>query len=234
MTNKLFHTVLVLSCLLLAFDSVKAQSLKVNGKVIEKDSLSVIPFAFVVNKSTGQGTVADADGKFSIVAQLQDTILFQSLGYVTRKTRLSDLLINQKAENCLVILYPATYQLKPFVVTTPGLTPNEKKFYRSFIDVPKPDISSPISLIYYNFSREGRSRQKLALLYEWEIYLENFTRRAIPFLRTKKVNMADFDIEHFARFCNFTNDFVLKANNYEFFFAISRSYDSYTGKISNR
>ena len=51
------------------------------GITITADSLSAVPYANIVVKTTREGTLSDVMGYFSFVAHIGDTILFNSLGY---------------------------------------------------------------------------------------------------------------------------------------------------------
>ena len=205
------------------------------GKLVEKDSLTEIPFAYVVNKSTGLGEVAGSDGFFSISCKTTDTLIFKSLGFISLKILAADLLnAPLYRQQNKIILFPDIIALKPLVITEPGLSKEEKQYYERFIYQPPPDISSPISMLYYKFSREGKSREKLQILYERELYLERYMKRMIPYLRSKKVNLAGFDIGDFSRYCPLTTDFVEHANNYEFFFAVNRCFQTYYGIVPGK
>ena len=53
----------------------------IKGLIYETDSTSAMPFVFVINKGTGNGTVSDNEGRFSIAVKDQDTLLFSFVGY---------------------------------------------------------------------------------------------------------------------------------------------------------
>lgn len=225
------NIIITLLLCLLNLGLAKAQ-IVVRGMLVEKDSITEIPFAYVVNKKSGLGEVSSSEGIFNIRCQQSDTLIFKSLGFVTLKICVDDLLkMPLYAQQNKIILYPDIIALKPFVVTEPGLSKEEKKYYERHIYQLKPDISSPISMIYYHFSREGKSREKLQQLYERELYLEKYMKRMMVYLRYKKVNLAGFDIADFSRYCPLTNEFVENANNYEFFFAVNRCYQTYYGIV---
>ena len=215
--------VIVLLNLLLTFPVI-AQNVK--GKITEADSTHSVPFAFVVNKRTGNGCVADADGKFSIVALPSDTLVFSSLGYLPRKMKAAEM-----AGKC-VRLFPSVTALPDVVISSQRMTVNERRYIERFINVPKPDFSSPVSALYEQFSREGKAREKLRQLYEKKLYLDDFRERCMPFFRSRRINLADFDVEEFCYYCKLTPEFIRTSDSYSFFFAISRCFDSYTGKVS--
>lgn len=196
------------------------------GKITEPDSLRSVPFAFVVNKRTGNGCVADAEGKFSITALPSDSLLFSALGFLPRKMKASE------AANRCIRLFPSVTALPDVVISSQRMSANERRYIERFINVPKPDFSSPVSALYEQFSREGKAREKLRQLYEKKLYVEDFRERCTPFFRTKKINLVDFDVEAFCLYCKLTHDFIKNSDNYNFYFTISRCFDSYTGKVS--
>jgi hypothetical protein len=226
---------LIFSFALTLFVKQGNAQIRIQGILVEKDSITTLPFAYVVNKTTGNGAVAGFDGLFILNCNANDTIIFKSIGFVSLKIAVSDLLkmplfVQQKK----IILFPDIIALKPLVFIEPGFSKEEKQYYERFIYQPPPDISSPISLLYYKFSKEGKSREKLQLLYEREIYLEKYMKRMLTYLRSKKVNLAGFDIADFSRYCPLTTDFVEHANNYEFFFAVNRCFQTYYGIVPGK
>lgn len=52
-----------------------------SGVVVTQDSLEALPFASILIKNTGRGTLTDFYGFFSFVAQKKDTIEISSVGY---------------------------------------------------------------------------------------------------------------------------------------------------------
>ena len=65
---------------------VNAQQIEVKGSVLETDSISTIPFAYVVNKNTKLGITTDENGNFNLKANPNDTLLISYLGKVPVKT----------------------------------------------------------------------------------------------------------------------------------------------------
>ncbi len=71
---------------MLSFSLLKAQydednSLLLLGKVVERDSTSAVPFAFVANSQTGFGKETNDNGEFKLTTQVNDTLYFRCLGY---------------------------------------------------------------------------------------------------------------------------------------------------------
>lgn len=51
------------------------------GKLVENDSVTAVPFAFVANSQTGYGKETDERGIFKLNTSACDTLFFRSLGY---------------------------------------------------------------------------------------------------------------------------------------------------------
>lgn len=69
--------------LFLCLGLAHAQSNKITGKVSDADNLT-LPGVNVLVGGTSQGTVTDADGKFSIEAPASGSLVFSFIGYVTQ------------------------------------------------------------------------------------------------------------------------------------------------------
>lgn len=222
----------LLFCLWLCMVPVLAQTINIRGLVKDNGNGAAIPFSYAVNKASGRGTVANDAGVFLLAASPGDSILVSSLGYLPVKVKVP----NAYAPNdtLKIKLFPKPVALRELVVRPFGLSEKEKKNYERIINYTKPGIESPISALYYTFSREGKSREKLRQLLERELYEEKYYNRLIPFLQYRQVNLASFDLRAFTRYCPLTEDFLNSANNYEFYFAVSRCFDSFYGNLPSR
>lgn len=215
--------------------SSKAQSVSIKGYVTEKDSSTSIPFAYVVNKKTGVGTVTSDKGYFEIRANLTDTILISCIGYIPRKIETREILeLASYKIHQGIILFAKTYNLNTVMVSPKELSQNQKNFYERFINVPAPPLTSPVSALYYHYSKEGRERQKLIEIYKKELFFESAERRLVYFFNVKKIDLSKFDERAFIMFCNLTEDMVNYANDYDFYYKVSRCFDDYTGNADYR
>lgn len=109
-----------------------------SGVVVRSDSLTPIPFTHVVIESEKRGTVADANGYFSIVAQTNDTILFSSIGFKTNTFIIPDSLDKSN--------YSLIHTMEQDTVETGEMVvhpwPSKEEFKQAFMnaDVPTDDI----------------------------------------------------------------------------------------------
>ncbi len=212
-----------------------AQGIVIKGYITEKDTISTIPFAYVVNKKNGTGTVCSDKGYFELSAQLNDTILISSIGFVARKIATKDILElpTFKAKRSIV-LFSKTYNLNTVIINPRELSENQKSVYERFINQPQPSLTSPISALYYEYSKEGRERKKLVEIYKRELFFEKTEKRLDYFFAVKKVDLTTFDARAFILFCRITEDFVEEATDYEFYYKVTRCFDEYTGNADYR
>lgn len=229
------HTIFFVFLLLTFSIECVAQSTVIKGYITEKDSSTTIPFAYVVNKKSGVGTVTSDKGYFEIRANATDTILISCIGYIARKIAAKEILeLPSYKIHQGVILFAKTYNLNTVMISPKELTQNQKNFYERFINVPAPPLTSPISALYYEYSKEGRERQKLIEIYKKELFFEKAERRLAYFFNVKKVDLSKFDERAFIMFCKLTEDVVNYANDYDFYYKVSRCFDDYTGNADYR
>ncbi len=89
---------LVLGSQLLLAQSSPDDKVLLIGKLVECDSVTSVPFAFVANSQTGYGKETDEKGIFKLNTAVNDTLFFRSLGYqdsalVVTEQMLSDTLL---------------------------------------------------------------------------------------------------------------------------------------------
>lgn len=69
---------------------INSTQAKISGSLIEMESNLEIPFGTVINYSLGTGVICDEYGNFNIDANLGDTIIIQTLGYLAEKIIVTD------------------------------------------------------------------------------------------------------------------------------------------------
>ena len=173
--------------LLVGFGAVQAQQVRVSGSVSEAGTRLPIPGATVQVQRTRRGVVTSTTGDFAIDALATDTVLFRALGYKTQRmllggTGLSQLVVRiQLARDSVrlgevqvtadrpdrAIINRALRNMKrpaPPVVSGAKRPPKPKPLFAVDSTAPKapvPTIASPVSLLYDQFSREGKQRRKM-------------------------------------------------------------------------
>ena len=82
---------LLLLTLTLYLGFIFTQERTIKGIVTAADDNAPIPGINVVIKGTSNGTVTDANGKYSIkVSTMRSTLVFSSIGYATKEVKVTD------------------------------------------------------------------------------------------------------------------------------------------------
>lgn len=172
--------------LLLLAGAATAQ-LRVTGSVSDASSRRPIPGASVIVQRTRLGTTATAEGDFSITANNTDTLIFRAVGFKAQRlplggTGLSQLIVQIKLVQDTVQLGEvrvtegrpdrATINRALRNIKRPSTAPTSavkrppapKPLFPIDSAAPKaptPTLASPVSLLYEQFSREGKQRRKM-------------------------------------------------------------------------
>ncbi|WP_167855093.1 carboxypeptidase-like regulatory domain-containing protein [Hymenobacter wooponensis] len=172
--------------MLLGAGAAKAQ-VRVTGNISDATTRKPVPGASVVIQRNRQGVLANPEGDFSISAARTDTLIFRAVGFKPQRlplggTGLSQLIVQIKLQQDTVQLgevrvtegrpdraaiNKALRNIKrPSTAPTSAVKrpPAPKPLFPVDSTAPKaptPTIGSPISLIYEQFSREGKQRQKM-------------------------------------------------------------------------
>ena len=165
----------------------QAPTVRVSGSVTAADTRLPVPGATVQVQRTRRGVVTSPTGEFAVDALPTDTVLFRALGYKAQRlplgnTGLSQLVVRIALVRDSVrlgevqvtadrpdraIINRALRNLKrpkPPVVSAVKRPPKPKPLFAVDSTAPKapvPTIASPVSLLYDQFSREGKQRRKM-------------------------------------------------------------------------
>ncbi len=174
---------------MLASPAAHAQGLptQVSGTVSEAGTRVPIPGATVQVVRTRRAVVTNTSGDFSIEAMSTDTILFRALGYKPQRMPMGGLGLSQLVVRIQLardsvrlgevqvvsdrpdraVINRALRNIKrpaPPVVSGAKRPPKPKPLFAVDSAAPKkpvPTIASPVSLLYDQFSREGKQRRKM-------------------------------------------------------------------------
>ncbi|SFQ58535.1 carboxypeptidase-like regulatory domain-containing protein [Hymenobacter arizonensis] len=164
------------------------QQVRVSGTVSAADTRQPMPGATVQVQRTRRGVVTGATGEFAVDALATDTVLIRALGFKPQRltlgnTGLSQLVVriqlvrdsvrlgevqvvSDRADRAEInrALRNMKRPAQP-VVSGAKRPPKPKPLFPVDSTAPKapvPTIASPVSLIYEQFSREGKQRKKMA------------------------------------------------------------------------
>ncbi|GAB3298848.1 hypothetical protein GCM10027511_14050 [Hymenobacter humi] len=165
----------------------RAQQVRVSGSVSAADTRQALPGATVQVQRTRRGVVTNTTGDFSVDALPNDTILFRALGYKSQRMTLSNTGLSQLIVRIQLVrdsvqlgevrvisdrpdralINRALRNMKrpaPPVASGAKRPPKPKPLFAVDSAAPKAPVSTianPVSLIYDQFSREGKQRRKM-------------------------------------------------------------------------
>ena len=234
-----------------------AQDQTLTGFVESSEDNSPIPSVHVINLSQVVGVISDEKGKFEVPAKLNDTLYLSYLGYKPIKVRVTNDLL--KFKNSKIQLTELAYALEEVIVSPYKLTgyleidarniPISRSFRYSIPGLPSKgyeggsrnigafskivnSIFNPADFLYNLFGKNPRQLNKLKQMKDdyriRELLASKFDRETLKeLLQVEKV-----DIDEILRNCNYSDNFILSANDLQILDAISGCYEEF--KVLNR
>lgn len=216
-------------CLCICFFSFKSYGQTIiKGVVTEPDSVTPMPFVYVINAATGQGQMSDGNGKFTVVANDKDSIIFSFVGYVRLKIAANKLYTAVYKESKVVMIETA-YKLNQVVVSDFKLKPYEKDYMKRVIQGSKTTVvnamQSPITALYMQFSQKGREQRKLAKIFEAIFIQEEVAKKFNAETLRKLTGNDNIDFEKFRKYCYYlSDDFILSHDGYDLYTRVMDCY----------
>jgi Na+-transporting methylmalonyl-CoA/oxaloacetate decarboxylase gamma subunit len=222
--------------------STFAQKSYVLGKAIDKTTKKPIPSATVVNKNTKQITKTGDNGNFLVRASKGDSIKISSVGYKNAGIEFDGVnlepILEMKQEAIMlqevVVRDKRTEQIKKQIdelLSAPEATTKLK--WKDISNLINTNTSTPgaigisIDGLYELFSKEGKSRRKLAAMKQEDLrkLLVEYRYNAdyISFVTKLKGQ----ELKNFMKFCNLPDNFVLTANDYDLTFEVYRCLEEF-------
>ncbi len=184
----------------------------IRGIVLEKDSSTVMPFVYIINKSNGNGTMSDNDGRFALSTSLQDTLICSFVGFAKLYVPVKKLTPNQKGEVKLVMTQ-MPINLSQINVTTFAFKAYEREYMNDIIErskIQKIDYAtSPISALYMRYSKEGKQIRKLAKIFEDLMIEEQVQKKLSREILTRLTKDDKIDYFAFRKYCYYVNDYYI-------------------------
>lgn len=223
---KLKNNILVLTLLVFIQLSSWAQ-ITIRGIIVEPDSVTPMPFVYVINSNSGQGQMSDAGGKFTITANENDSIIFSFIGYVRLKLAANKL--NKGYKEAKVVMIENVYKLNQVIVSDFKLKPYEKDYMKRVIQGSKTTVingmNSPISALYMQFSQKGKEQRKLAKIFEDIFIQEEVSKKINPEILRKLTGDETIDYEKFRKYCFYLSDqFILTHEGYDLYYRVMDCY----------
>ena len=212
-----------------------------------------VPYAHVVVLSRLYGTITDSAGFFSLPLSFGDTLVVSHMGYSTRVFEVSP--THSFYRNYLEIkLLNKVYELKEVVIRPfPGTWEEFRYAFKNLKIDPGPQpadlalakagtlqytmpengagmtLQGPITALYNLFSKEGKSRQKLAELKARD-QKPGASRKGLDTDLIKVLTgITDQEtLERFMAFCRMDENFISQSNTYEICLAILDCYREFS------
>ena len=253
--NKLLLQYFLLILLVFSTNLNNAQSL---SAIIENAADNApIPSVHVINLSQVVGVITDKSGRFEIPAKLNDTIYLSYLGFKSIKIRVTNDLL--KFKNSKIQMTELAYALEEVIIKPYELTgyleidakniPISKSFRYSIPGLPSKGyeggsrnsgafskvvnaIFNPADFLYNLFGKQPRQFKKLQQMKKdyriRELLSSKFNRETlVELLQVQKI-----DIDEILRNCNYSDSFIISANDLQILDAISGCYEEF--KVLNR
>jgi len=205
--------------------------LTLRGKIMDSDTSTAMPFVYVINKSSGNGTMSDNDGRFTIFTSDSDTLICTFVGYSKLIMPVRQLKRNEKGEVVLV-MNKLLIQLGVVNITTFKIKPYERDYMRKIIDESKMPtlnyLGSPITALYMTWSREGKQIRKLAKIFEDLLIEEQVQKKLSPEILRKLTGDEKVDYAAFRKFCVECNDdYIVSHDGVELYSRVMGCYKRY-------
>lgn len=215
------------------FTSMFSQEVNVKGIVFDRDSVTTMPYAYVVNKNSSVGTLSDEAGKFSIRIKLGDTLSFSYLGYSVTKLFSNSLKdsIKNSLLNIKIFIKPKINELKQVTIATHSFTKEQKEYYAKKVDEyhrgMESPLADPITAMYYAWSKKGKELQKLSVLYQ-QLLVDEVKEHRLSDQKIRELTKNDtMNVKAFLNTCFLPDQFILNASDYELYSAVNRYYREY-------
>jgi hypothetical protein len=183
MTNWLVRIFLFLAVWFSGFSLLAQTTYKLTGTVRHAQTRQPLESVTVLKKANNRGTITNAAGAFAILVQPNDTVIIRAVGFKTEQY-----LVHPRTQSDLnidILLEEGSLEL-PEVKVVGGLDyekvnralrnmkkapppkvavkpPPPKPLYKEKKSEPvAPTLENPASLLYEQFSKEGKDRRKVA------------------------------------------------------------------------
>ncbi|MBI4947315.1 MAG: carboxypeptidase-like regulatory domain-containing protein [Bacteroidetes bacterium] len=217
-----------------------AREIFVRGIVFDRDSVTPMAYAYVVNKNFPTGTLSDEKGKFAIHIKLGDTLSFSYLGYSVTQLFTNSLKdsVRNSSLNIRVFIKPKYNELSQVTIATHSFSKAQKEFYVRKIDEYKREMSSPfttgpmgaglnLDALYYAWSKKGKERQKLSVIYQ-QLLIDEVKEHRLSDERIRALTKNDtMDVKRFLNSCFLPDQFIVNASDYELYSVVNKYYKEY-------
>ena len=155
--------VILLSALLLVLSADRSLAqdtgdlIQFSGVVLTSDSIQPVPFAHIIDITTGYGTISGYNGYFSFVAGKSDTIVFSAMGFKKQEFIIPDSITGDRY-TIIHVMTSDTIFLSETVIYP---WPSREQFREAFLNLEIPDDNYEIAM--KNLARSEMARRAEAM-----------------------------------------------------------------------
>jgi len=217
--------------------------------LMDADTAVSIPNCHIINKTQNLGTVSDEFGVFTVTANIGDSIMFSSIGYVRTTIAAHD---SMYTSNRIIRMKPAIYVLTDLDI---GLLSTYDRFRRDILSkeaeeaykmaplvsryeayiTPLPNQGginvplavSPITFLYNLWSKEGKQYQHYLSVINGTAEFIIIGGKFNGLLVKELTGFENDELIKFMSFCKFTKEYLLFASEMEIQREIMRKYREY-------
>lgn len=205
----------------------------VKGTVYDRNDSIASPTAIILNKRTGTGQTSNSSGIFTITGIKTDTFLVTAGGYEVKRICFSDS-VQKEIYYIRIGLQIKSTTLNP-VAIYPVKDLSEIKKERSTIGKEQTRqtlgvtdaVSSPITYLYERFSREGKSREAVAILENNDRKRDILKELFRTYNRAGVIIMEEEEFDAFISYLNLSESFLKTASDYNLAVYIRQRFLSY-------
>jgi hypothetical protein len=201
-----------------------SQSRFVKVWLYEEDSFTRVPFVVVSIKNKTTATLSDEAGYLELYCDRNDTLVVGHVTYQRMYIPVKNLGDSTKNK---IYLKKIRVELVPVTISGNRLSKSKIEEYQHHLNRTRPNISSPISLIYESLSRRGKERTKMDLIYSELLLRDQLEQRLPPrqlFLITGNRSVT---LDNLLMLCPVDSYFVMYSSEYDFFYHFSKCWEDY-------
>lgn len=236
-------------CLAGFMNNIYAQDnevIHIAGKIIDAETEAPVSYVHVVNKTTGKGTVSNADGRFSIQITPVDTLLFSAIGFESYAFSLDKKIPENKLQVVIkmntstmelqpvnIFAYKDEYALKRALIEMDVPLETNEQFNSGWVPSKKSAtdggiaIGGPISALYNSFSREGKEKRKLEKYQQEYEFRKSLMVKYNEDIVKELTGLPENKVVEFMNFCKLDDGFLNRANAYEIAVAVNHCFTEF-------
>ena len=237
-------------CILLFVTTLAAQEAELQGHVYSVQNNKPMANVHILNLNKVRGTTTNEKGDFTIRVAANDTLYISLLGYKSTKIRITNDMI--KFQGLKIGMTELAYALEEVVITPYKLTGyldidaknapinNNTRYSVSGLEIGYESrastsavgrvlsaVMNPVDLLSRSFSAKGKEMRKLREMRKDNQLSDALSTRYDRETLLELLQVDRSELEEIIRSCNYSNDFIMTANDLQVLEAISQCYEEY-------